>query len=237
MLIDLSPTNMLHNIDIPKLSWPCDCQIGPAHTSSGHGKGTMSAIDMAPDLSKRWDGEEGWGGDRWNVYAAHSGWVYEDGECGLKIQHRNGYETRYLHITGQISDTDWEWEGNFGGRKKVRRGEVIGSIAMTKDNSNCYDACEDEDCSSGPHLHFELLKNGKPKSLNGVTIGDYKIQKISYTTNYDVGCKEKDDDCVTVFKKGSEKYYPYYYGNEGGSFSFKGGFEMPCNPFTGKCLE
>ena len=183
----------------------------------------MSAIDMAPDLFTDWDWDEGWGGDHWNVYAAHDGYVYDDGRCGLKIKHETGYETRYLHITGQISDTDWE---DFGRRKKVRQGQVIGSIAMTRGNSNCYDACDGEECSSGPHLHFELLKNGNPMSLNGVTIGDYKIQKISYTTNYDRGCKkEKDDDCVTIFKRGSTKYYPHYDGNEGGSFSFDGGFD------------
>ena len=224
----------------PYLIWPCyNCQLGPVHTTSGRGSGVMSAIDMAPNLYSRWQWREDGGGGF--VYAAHSGSVYHDSwtwQCGLKIKAINGYETHYLHITDLIDETDWNWYGgNYGGRKYVHQGDIIGRIATTKSNSNCPDACNsfDENCSTGPHLHFELLKYGNPKSLNGVTIGGYTIQKLSNSANYDKGCDQNDETCITIFKKGGNKYYPYYNGNKGGGFSFTSHFQTPCNPFTGRC--
>ena len=41
---------------------------------------------------------------------------------------------------------------------------------MTRGNSNCYDACDGEECSSGPHLHFEL-RDEKGNILNPLTNG------------------------------------------------------------------
>ena len=223
------------------LIWPCyNCQLGPVHTSSGRGSGVMSAIDMAPNLYQNWQWMEDNSGGL--VYAAHSGWVYHDSwtwQCGLKIKASNGYETHYLHITDLIDQKIWIWGRNGWNihQRYVNQGDIIGRIAVTKSNSNCPDACNsfDESCSTGPHLHFELKKNGNPESLNGVTIGELTIQKLSQSANYDEGCGQDDENCLTIFTKGGKKYHPYYNGSKGGGFSFSSHFNTPCNPFTGKC--
>ncbi len=55
------------------------------------------------------------------------------------INHGFGYETRYAHIN----------KFNTKKGKKVKRGDVIGYVGNTG-------------LSSGPHLHYEVHKNGKP---------------------------------------------------------------------------
>ncbi len=57
----------------------------------------------------------------------------------IKIRHANGYETAYGHMNGFAS-------GQAVG-SRVRQGEIIGYVGTTG-------------LSTGPHLHFEMIKNG-----------------------------------------------------------------------------
>lgn len=57
----------------------------------------------------------------------------------VKIKHDNGYETYYAHCSKLMVSTG----------DKVYQGQVIGLVGSTGN-------------SSGPHLHFELRKNGSP---------------------------------------------------------------------------
>jgi murein DD-endopeptidase MepM/ murein hydrolase activator NlpD len=57
----------------------------------------------------------------------------------IVIKHCNTYETRYAHMDGfAVKEGD-----------KVKKGQVIGYVGNTG-------------MSLGPHLHFEVRKNGKP---------------------------------------------------------------------------
>ncbi len=68
-----------------------------------------------------------------------SNYSVDDGNC-IMILHRNNYITVYKHLSMLIKTKG----------AKVKKGEIIGRIGdsgLTAD---------------GPHLHFEILKNGKP---------------------------------------------------------------------------
>lgn len=77
------------------------------------------------------------------VYAADSGTVYFSGDGGgygnlVKIDHGNGMQTYYAHCSSLLVNSG----------QSVSRGE---KIALTGSTGN----------STGPHLHFEVIVNGK----------------------------------------------------------------------------
>jgi murein DD-endopeptidase MepM/ murein hydrolase activator NlpD len=81
------------------------------------------------------------------VYAADAGrvtfagWHPSGYGYAVEIDHGNGYRTLYAHLSWYAPDT-----GQF-----VKRGELIGGVGSTYGSGGW---------SSGPHLHFEIIKNG-----------------------------------------------------------------------------
>ena len=79
------------------------------------------------------------------IMAAADGVITQLGRKGgygkyIRIRHTDGFETAYGHMNGYRQDL------KVG--SKVKRGEVIGYVGSTGR-------------STGPHLHFEILKNNK----------------------------------------------------------------------------
>ncbi len=79
------------------------------------------------------------------LYAADSGAVTIAGWHGgygilVEVDHGNGYITRYAHLSQLL----------VGGGQGVRQGDVIGYCGSTG-------------WSTGPHLHFEIRRNGVPQ--------------------------------------------------------------------------
>lgn len=79
------------------------------------------------------------------ILAAGNGTIEEAGRKGdfgnyVRIQHANGYQTTYAHMSQYAPRTQ--------AGAKVRQGEVIGYIGNTG-------------LSAGPHLHFEVLVNSR----------------------------------------------------------------------------
>ena len=78
------------------------------------------------------------------VYAAASGVAIKskffNGKAGnsVEIKHKYGFRTKYFHLSIFIVKNG----------EKVRKGQIIGFLGTTG-------------ASTGPHLHYELLKNGK----------------------------------------------------------------------------
>ncbi|MEL7481383.1 MAG: M23 family metallopeptidase [Pseudomonadota bacterium] len=86
------------------------------------------------------------------IFAAGNGVVERASRYGgyghyVRIQHANGYETAYAHLS------------RYGPRirkgRRVRQGDVIGYVGSTG-------------ASTGPHLHYEVLVNGR--HVNAMTL-------------------------------------------------------------------
>jgi murein DD-endopeptidase MepM/ murein hydrolase activator NlpD len=73
-------------------------------------------------------------------YVVFSGWTYDDGNL-LILSHGGGYITVYKHNSSLLRSTG----------TLVRRGELICLVGSTGRTSK------------GPHLHFEVLKDGIPQ--------------------------------------------------------------------------
>lgn len=88
------------------------------------------------------------------IMAAGSGTVVFAGRHGgygnfVKIRHSGGYETAYAHMKG--------FKAGIRPGVKVAQGEVIGYVGTTG-------------LSSGPHLHYEIYKNGQVINPAGTAI-------------------------------------------------------------------
>ena len=84
-----------------------------------------------------------------------AGWCGGGGNCG-KIKHNSMYQTVYAHMS------------KFGrGIKKgvrVKQGQIIGYVGSTG-------------LSTGPHLHYEVIKNGKKINSQKLKLPSGKILK------------------------------------------------------------
>ncbi len=82
------------------------------------------------------------------VYAAANGKILFRGRKGaagnmVTIAHANGYHTKYLHLS--------RFSANARHGSRVRQGQVIGYVGSTGR-------------STGPHLDFRVVRNGKPQN-------------------------------------------------------------------------
>jgi LasA protease len=152
---------------IPQMQWPWRAGYswtpnGPhSHTGSGY---PLSSIDVSYDWPS-------WGGQTYSVTAAHDGKVSVFSRCQLRVTHPDGWATNYYHMDGiDVRDGDW-----------VDKNQRIGTYASQKNVALCQGGS-----STGPHLHFSLLYNGRFQSLQGVSFGPYKIDVGRY--NYDSNC-------------------------------------------------
>ena len=94
------------------------------------------------------------------IYAAGDGVIERMNKYGgygnyVRIRHSNGYKTAYAHLNG--------FKRGLRAGRRVKQGDVIGYVGSTGR-------------STGPHLHYEVLKNGvqvNPQKLRiktGVTL-------------------------------------------------------------------
>lgn len=73
----------------------------------------------------------------------------------LVVKHTNGFETRYLHLSG--------FAPGIKKGTRVSRGSTIGYVGSTG-------------LSTGPHLHYEVIKNGR--HLNPLTVPNPSIESL-----------------------------------------------------------
>jgi len=91
-------------------------------------------------------------------------WCGGGGNC-VKIKHNSTYETIYAHMKSFA-------KGMKVGRK-VRQGEVIGYVGSTG-------------MSTGPHLHYEVIVNGKKVNSQKLKLPSGKTLKDVERTNFEI---------------------------------------------------
>ena len=163
-----------------------------------------SSIDMAPNLFMGFGKKFTYFNSDGEVVAAHSGEVFVHSPCKLQVTSRV-FTTFYSHINHRRTRGEY-----------VQAGEILGFIETDRSSSNCN--CEVEsgntECSTGPHLHWEVRDPAnRPLSLEGMIISGFMI----YTgmESYDVGCgpenchsnmtlEEIENSCSTVYRRLSD---------------------------------
>lgn len=155
----LPPTNMLQLPWYQGYSW----KSNGAHSHTGSGS-PYSSIDVSYD----WPG---WGASTYSVAAAHGGRVSVLSRCQVRVTNANGWATNYYHMDN-IRVTNGE---------SITANTKLGSYAGNRNAALC-----EGGSSTGPHLHFSLLYNGRYVSLQGVNLGAMRISVGAY--NYDDQC-------------------------------------------------
>ncbi|MDP4985646.1 M23 family metallopeptidase [Pseudoalteromonas tunicata] len=140
---------------------------GGAHSNTGSGY-PFSSLDFN-------NGSGGWGSNTPWVQASHGGQVTRYSACNIRVTHSSGYATSYYHMDNVQYNT----------------GDVISAGAWLGRYANNYSAalCEGGQ-SSGPHVHWSLLYNGRFISLQNAYISGYRV---------DVGNSNYDDYCSNFY--------------------------------------
>ena len=104
------------------------------------------------------------------IMASGSGTITRAKWCGgggnsIKIKHNSTYETVYAHMKSFA-------KGMKVG-KKVRQGEIIGYVGSTG-------------MSTGPHLHYEVIVNGKKVNSQTLTLPSGKVLKNQERKDFEI---------------------------------------------------
>ena len=136
------------------------------------------------------------------IVAAASGRVSYAARMGaygklIKIRHKDGYETRYAHLKS--------YRRGIKRGKRVKKGQTIGYVGTTGR-------------STGPHLHFELRKNGRainPAKRVQLTTkklkGKEKKALIKLTSNYNESIALHLENATKYVKKAKFDNYCYFF--------------------------
>ncbi len=118
------------------------------------------------------------------IYAAGDGVIVRANRFSsfgnyVKIRHHSGYETAYAHLKG--------FAKGMKKSKRVRQGQVIGYIGTTGR-------------STGPHLHYEVLFNGRQVNPLGVKLPAGEKLKSADLKKFKIE-KQKIDRMINELKK------------------------------------
>jgi len=155
-------------LDLP-FAPPQAWQFNGVHTWTGSNDGSpMSSLDFVSSWSQGWGDDTS--GDR--VAAAHDGEVTVLSSCFVQVQHPGGWGTRYYHLDNVAVSTG----------QHIKAGDLLASYAGNETQALCSGGH-----SSGPHLHFALLRDGQYASLANMALSGYVVHpgSSSYDTNRD----------------------------------------------------
>ncbi|WP_275423264.1 M23 family metallopeptidase [Pseudoalteromonas sp. MMG022] len=148
-----------------QLPWPSGYAwySGGAHSNTGSGY-PYSSLDFN-------NGSGGWGSNTPWVQASHGGTVTRYSSCNIRVTHSSGYATQYYHMDNLQYQTG----------DVISPGAWLGRYASNRNQALCQGGS-----STGPHVHFSLLSNGRFISLHNWYISGYRIDVGN--SNYDTNC-------------------------------------------------
>ena len=200
--------------------WPMgDCwEFSATHGGAVEGLPAYipAAIDMAPSLYLDWFQNFDYLGSNGSVHASHSGTLTTHSTCNVEITQGN-YSTYYAHI----KTLDGLKNGD-----EISQGDMIGNIELRSDEALCLCDWSNRSfsCSTGPHLHWEVRRNGIPISIDNLRVGGIQIRAGRYER--DVTCTDPEhcllamrggSNCATSFVDPNHNVYcPSVRGNTGG---------------------
>lgn len=173
---EFSARRNAYNTFTLRFPWPSGSvwRSGGAHSNTGSGY-PYSSLDFN-------NGSGGWGSNTPWVQASHGGTVTRYSRCNIRVTHPSGYATSYYHMDNLQYNTG----------DRISAGDWLGRYA-----NNYYTALCDGGQSTGPHLHWSLLRNGRFISLQDVYISGYRV---------DVGNRNYDSNCWNFyFEKNGRK--------------------------------
>ena len=106
-------------------------------------------------------------------------WCGGGGNC-IKIKHNSTYSTIYAHMQS--------FAKGIKVNKKVRQGEIIGYVGSTG-------------MSTGPHLHYEVIVNGKKVNSQRLKLPSGKILKDNERTQFEIHRIKTDVLIAELFEK------------------------------------
>ena len=93
-----------------------------------------------------------------------AGWCGGGGNC-IKIKHNSTYSTVYAHLS--------KFGNGIKSKTKVKQGQIIGYVGSTG-------------LSTGPHLHYEVIVNGKKVNSQKLNLPSGKILKDEDRKNFEI---------------------------------------------------
>ncbi len=108
-------------------------------------------------------------------------WCGGGGNC-IKIKHNSTYTTVYAHLKN--------FAKGIKKGKKVRQGQVIGYVGSTG-------------MSTGPHLHYEVIVNGKKVNSQKLKLPSGKVLKDNERTEFEIHRIKTDVQIAELFEKKS----------------------------------
>lgn len=142
------------------------------------------------------------------VVAAGSGKIIYATQLGtygnlIKIQHNDGYETRYAHLKS--------FRGGIKVGKYVKKGQTIAYVGSTGR-------------STGPHLHFELRKQGQ--AINPLSVVQVTTKKL----------KGKEKEAFLKLQKNYDESVALHLNNKT-SYIKRPPFEDKCYIHSSECVN
>lgn len=129
----------------------------------------MSSIDLSPIANFSQFGYDT--SDAW-VVAARGGTVTFTTPCWVVIAHEEGWETAYYHLENVVVSTG----------QAVSANQRIGRLADTFAEATCNGGW-----SSGPHVHFALLRNGQYMPIQDFLLSAWRVNPGR--NSYDANCQ------------------------------------------------
>ena len=108
-------------------------------------------------------------------------WCGGGGNC-IKIKHNSTYTTVYAHLRN--------FAKGIKKGKKVRQGQIIGYVGSTG-------------MSTGPHLHYEVIVNGKKVNSQKLKLPSGKVLKNNERTEFEIHRIKTDVQIAELFEKKS----------------------------------